>query len=104
MSRWISLRRFLFIIETMSKEIKNTVLAMSEWMDERMDAYLMFLSKDGQSGMIMNGDSDEVVEALASGIVEHKELRAMVLKAVGIAMHEIEAQHHCGDDVNISMN
>ena len=30
----------------------NTVLAMSEWLDERMDGYLMLLTKDGQSGMI----------------------------------------------------
>lgn len=83
-----------------SKDFNNTVLAMSEWLDERMDAYLMLLTKDGASGMIMNGESDDVIDALASGMVDHEELRAIVLKAVGVAMHEIEEQHHCGDDVN----
>ena len=84
----------------MSKDFDNTVLAMSEWLDERMDAYLMLLTKDGASGMIMNGESDDVIDALASGMVDHEELRAIVLKAVGVAMHEIEEQHHCGDDVD----
>lgn len=82
-----------------SKDFDNTVLAMSEWLDKRMDAYLMLLTKDGASGMIMNGESDDVIDALASGMVDHEELRAIVLKAVGVAMHE-EEQHHCGDDVN----
>lgn len=76
------------------KDFDNTVLAMSEWLDERMDGYLMLLTKDGQSGMIMNGDDDDVTEALASGMVDHEELRAIVLRAVGMAMHEI---NHCDD-------
>ena len=68
------------------KDFDNTVLAMSEWLDERMDGYLMLLTKDGQSGMIMNGESDDVTEALASGMVDHEKLRAIVLRAVGMAM------------------
>lgn len=82
------------------KDFDNTVLAMSEWLDKKMDAYLILLSKDGGNGMILNGDSDDVVDALASGMVDHKELRTIVLQAVGLAMHEIEQQHHCGDDIN----
>lgn len=82
-----------------SKDFDITVLAMSEWLDERMDGYLILLTKDGASGMIMNGEADDVIDALASGMVDHEELRAIVLKAV-VAMHEIEEQHHCGDDVN----
>ena len=88
------------------KEFDNTVLAMSEWLDQRMDAYLILLTKDGASGMIMNGESDDIVDSLASGMVDHPELREIVLKAVGLAMHQIEEEcHHCGDDVNdISLN
>lgn len=83
-----------------NKDFDNTVLAMSEWLDKKMDAYLILLSKDGGNGMILNGDSDDVVDALASGMVDHKELRTIVLQAVGLAMHEIEQQNHCGDDIN----
>ena len=78
----------------------NTVLAMSEWLDQRMDAYLMLLSKDGQSGMIMNGDTDDIVESLASGMVDHKELRAIVLKAVGMAMLELDILSQNGEEVD----
>lgn len=78
----------------------NTVLAMSEWLDQRMDAYLMLLSKDGQSGMIMNGDADDIVESLASGMVDHKELRAIVLKAVGMAMLELDILSQNGEEVD----
>lgn len=78
----------------------NTVLAMSEWLDQRMDAYLMLLSKDGQSGMIMNGDADDIVESLASGMVDHKELRAIVLKAVGMAMLELDILSQGGEEVD----
>lgn len=87
------------------KDFDNTVLAMSEWLDERMDGYLMLLTKDGQSGMIMNGESDDVTEALASGMVDHEELRAIVLRAVGMAMHELDEINHCGEDINdINLN
>lgn len=82
------------------KDFDNTVLAMSEWLDERMDAYLMLLSKDGQSGMIMNGDADDIVESLASGMVDHKELRAIVLKAVGMAMLELDILSQGGEEVD----
>lgn len=85
-----------------TNDFDNTVLAMSEWLDQRMDAYLMLLSKDGQSGMIMNGEADDMVEALASGMVDHIELREIILKAVGLAMHEIEQQHHCGGDITLN--
>lgn len=78
----------------------NTVLAMSEWLDERMDGYLMLLTKDGQSGMIMNGDPDDIVESLASGMVDHKELRAIVLKAVGMAMLELDILSQGGEEVD----
>ena len=83
-----------------NKDFDNTVLAMSEWLDERMDGYLMLLTKDGQSGMIMNGDSDDIVESLASGMVEHKELRAIVLKAVGMAMLELDILSQNGEEVD----
>ena len=87
------------------KDFDNTVLAMSEWLDERMDGYLMLLTKDGQSGMIMNGEADDVTEALASGMVDHEELRAIVLRAVGMAMHELDEISHCGEDINdINLN
>jgi hypothetical protein len=87
------------------KDFDNTVLAMSEWLDERMDGYLMLLTKDGQSGMIMNGEADDVTEALASGMVDHEELRAIVLRAVGMAMHELDEINHCGEDINdINLN
>lgn len=83
-----------------SNDFDNTVLAMSEWLDQRMDAYLMLLSKDGQSGMIMNGDADDIVESLASGMVDHKELRAIVLKAVGMAMLELDILSQGGEEVD----
>jgi hypothetical protein len=83
-----------------SKDFDNTVLAMSEWLDERMDGYLLLLTKDGQSGMIMNGDDEDVAEALASGMVDYEELRAIVLRAVGMAMHILAEINHCGDDIN----
>lgn len=82
----------------MARDFDNTVLAMSEWLDERMDAYLMLLNKSGQCGMIMNGEGDDIVESLASGMVDHEELRAIVLRAVGVAMHELDIINHCGDD------
>lgn len=84
----------------------NTVLAMSEWLDERMDGYLMLLTKDGQSGMIMNGEADDVIDALASGMVDHEELRSIVLKAMGVAMHELEQiePDDLGDINNFNMN
>lgn len=89
-----------------SKDFDNTVLAMSEWLDERMDGYLMLLTKDGQSGMIMNGNDDNVVEALASGMEDHPELRDIVLRAISLAMESLELSNpnDFGDIDDFNMN
>jgi hypothetical protein len=50
--------------------------------------------------MIMNGEGDDVVDALASGMVDHKELRAIVLKAVGMAMQELDILSQGGEEVD----
>lgn len=83
-----------------SKDFDNTILAMSEWLDDKMDAYLIILSKDGQSGLIKNGEDEDIVESLADGMVAHQELREIILQAVGLAMSQIEQGHHCGNDIN----
>lgn len=89
-----------------SKDFDNTVLAMSEWLDERMDGYLLLLTKDGQSGMIMNGNDDNVVEALASGMEDHPELRDIVLSAISLAMESLELSdpNDFGDIDDFNMN
>lgn len=88
-----------------NNDFDNTVLAMSEWLDQRMDAYLILLTKDGASGMIMNGEADDVIDALASGMVAHPELREVILSAVAVAMEELDADHHCGNDIkDFNMN
>lgn len=84
----------------MTKDFDNTVLAMSEWLDERMDAYLIILTKDGGSGLIKNGENDALVESLADGMVDHPELRQIILEAVALAMEQLGEINHCGDDVN----
>ena len=80
-----------------NKDFDNTVLAMSEWLDERMDGYLILLTKNGANGMIMNGESEDVADALASGMIDHPELGEIVLQAVAMAMQEL-SEPHCGDD------
>lgn len=83
-----------------SKDFDNTVLAMSEWLDERMDAYLIILTKDGGSGLIKNGEDEDLVEALADGMVDHPYLRQIILEAVALAMEQLGEISHCGDDIN----
>ena len=54
----------------------------------------------------MNGEADDVIDALASGMVDHEELRSIVLKAMGVAMHELEQiePDDLGDINNFNMN
>lgn len=89
-----------------SKDFDNTVLAMSEWLDERMDGYLILLTKNGANGMIMNGNDDNVVEALASGMEDHPELRDIVLRAISLAMESLELSdpNDFGDIDDFNMN
>lgn len=86
--------------DKIKKDFENTVLAMSEWLDEHVDGYFLTLTLDGQSGMIKAGDDDHVIESLADGMVAHPELREVILSAVAVAMEELDQSHHCGGDIN----
>lgn len=91
--------------DRIKKDFENTVLAMSEWLDEHVDGYFLTLTLDGQSGMIKAGDDDHVIESLADGMVAHPELREVILSAVAVAMEELDADHHCGNDIkDFNMN
>ena len=83
-----------------NKDFDNTVLAMSEWLDERMDAYLIILTKYGGSGLIKNGENEDIVEALADGMVDHPSLCQIILEAVALAMEQLGEINHCGEDIN----
>lgn len=83
-----------------NKDFDNTVLAMSEWLDERMDGYLILVTKNGANGMIMNCESEDVADALASGMIDHPSLRQIVLEAVALAMEQLGEINHCGDDAS----
>ncbi len=73
----------------MSKNIPNngnTILAFTEWLDEKGYSYLMFLAKDGGGGVVSNGDSEEIAKAIVCTLLEHPPLMDLIVDAMNIVL------------------
>lgn len=70
----------------MSKKKSNTMLAFSEWMDVHSDGYLIAFTNNGNSGLIMNGRQEDLVAMLASGMIDHQELRNVIEESLFIVI------------------
>ena len=69
----------------MNEKQQNTMLAFAEWMDITVDGYIITYTNNGETGMVLKGDEDELVASLATGIMKHPELKRIVLRAMGAA-------------------
>ena len=64
----------------------NTILAFTELMDKNMDGYFSFFTKDDESGLIMNGDVDKVIDGLASGLIDKEAFRFIMTQEKELSM------------------
>lgn len=67
-------------------EIKSTVAAFSDWLDLNSDGYLMIITKGEDSILAAKGKHDQMVNTLASGMMEDDRIKAVILDAVKIVM------------------
>lgn len=73
----------------MSKNKPNngdTILAFTEWLDEKGYSYLLFLAKDGGGGVVSNGDSEEIAKAIVCTLLEHPPLIDIIANALSIVL------------------
>lgn len=73
----------------MSKNKPNngdTILAFTEWLDEKGYSYLMFLAKDGGGGVVSNGDSEEIAKSIVCTLLEHPPLMDIIVDAMNIVL------------------
>ena len=69
------------------KELENTILAMTEWLDEHTDGYLSIVTKDGESMCVVKSrDEKLLLESLVSGMVNEPILKGLMSRALGIVM------------------
>ena len=69
------------------KEIENTVLAMTDWLDENTDGYLALITKNSESMCVVKSkDEKKLLESLVSGMVCEPALKNLLEKALGIVM------------------
>lgn len=69
------------------KEIENTVLAMTEWLEENTDGCFMIVTKgDDSMCAVKCKDSKLLLKSLVSGMVKVPELKELMSRALGIAM------------------
>ena len=71
---------------TTFEEIKSTVIAFSDWLDLNSDRYLMIITKGEDSMLAAKGKHNQMVNALASGMMEDDRIKAVILDAVKIVM------------------
>lgn len=82
----------------------NTILAFTELMDKNMDGYFIFFTKDDESGLIMNGDVDKVIDGLASGLIDKEAFRFIMTQAMAIATNELICRNGYGLEENSKLN
>lgn len=73
----------------MSKNKPNngdTILAFTEWLDEKGYSYLLFLAKDGGGGVVSNGDSEEIAKSIVCTLLEHPPLMDIIANALSIVL------------------
>lgn len=72
----------------MAKKSNNsdTILAFTEWLDEKGYSYLMFLAKDGGGGVVSNGDNEEIAKAIVCTLLEHPPLMDIIVNAMNIVL------------------
>lgn len=72
----------------MSKNANNgdTILAFTEWLDEKGYSYLLFLAKDGGGGVVSNGDSEEIAKSIVCTLLEHPPLIDIIANALSIVL------------------
>ena len=69
------------------KEIENTILAMTEWLEENTDGCFMIVTKGDDSMCAVNcKDPKLLLKSLVSGMVKVPELKELMSRALGIAM------------------
>ena len=83
----------------MSNKTNNgdTILAFTEWLDEKGYSYLMFLAKDGGGGVVSNGDSEEIAKAIVCTLLEHPPLMEIVANALDIVLGNDEDEEDDDD-------
>jgi hypothetical protein len=64
----------------------DTILAFTEWLDEKGYSYLMFLAKDGGGGVVSNGDSEEIAKSIVCTLLEHPPLMDIIVDAMNIVL------------------
>ena len=68
------------------KEIENTVLAMTEWLEENTDGCFMIVTKGDESMCAVKcKDNKLLLRSLVSGMVKEPVLRTLMSQALGIA-------------------
>lgn len=69
------------------KEIENTILAMTEWLEENTDGCFMIVTKGDDSMCAVKCKDDKLLlRSLVSGMVKEPVLKALMSQALGIAM------------------
>lgn len=64
----------------------DTILAFTEWLDQKGYSYLMFLAKDDGGGVVSNGDSEEIAKAIVCTLLEHPPLMDIIVNAMNIVL------------------
>ena len=64
----------------------DTILAFTEWLDEKGYSYLLFLAKDGGGGVVSNGDSVEIAKSIVCTLLEHPPLIDIIANALSIVL------------------
>lgn len=76
----------------------EAIIAFSEWLEDKGYSYALFMCKDEECGILSNGEPEQVVAALASGMIEHPRLLELVTTAVATAVGAMN------DDVDDKLN
>ncbi len=67
--------------QTKIEDLKSTVSAFTDWLKLNSDDYMMVVSKGGGSILAANCKNDNIVKALACGMMQDENLKYIILEA-----------------------
>lgn len=89
--------------EANSTDNYNVALAFTEWLDKHNKSYFIVvkdLEGNGENLCAVNGDADDLVVTLTSGMLRHKDIEKLLSNAFMLAAaNRYAKEHKDGDDV-----
>lgn len=81
----------------MNKDFENAVIAFGEWLKENESSYAVFVVKNDRTRFMLDGDTADIISAIATAMIDIEQVRDVVYAATELAesvLNEDKSQYN----------